>query len=208
MFPYNNNNINHNDVHIETMGETRIKMMDETGRTNEANANWDLEYNDDAYGRGGLEGEVEILENGQRNKYRLKMDNRDLAQIFSTPHERGMLNRRLMDDFQMPVRRQPFSEPFGQMTIVDERSPIMDDSLMQIAKLIQQQHPQRSRRMHIDYSSGPKNRHMHISRRKKHSTNQSPRRRKTHRRKLRIRKSSSSKRNSLRSNVPLTEINA
>lgn len=216
MFLNNNNdydNDNGNKVHIETVGETRMKMIDSSGRRNETNANWDLSYNNDAYGRGGLEGDVETLENGKRSKYRLQMDNEDLAKIFSAPQQQGMLNRRLMDDFQMPQRR-PLMEP---MMIIEEQPQIMDDSLMQIMRALQQQqqktnrhmNPQRSRRMHIDYSSGPRRSRKHRSHRIKHLINPllKTRTRTRRRRSKGIKRPSSSKRYSLRSNIPLTEIN-
>lgn len=203
-----------NKVHIETVGETRMRTSTGFGQTNETNANWNLEYNNDAYGRGGLEGDVETLENGKRNKYRLQMDNEDLSKIFSAPHEQGLLNKRLMTDFQMPMRsQQPVLEP---MMFIEERPPIMDESLMQIVKMMQQQQPrhsphQRSRRMRIDYSSGPRShRHTRAKRRRhKYLINPILRRpsRRRRRRSLRIRKPISSKRQSLRSNVPLTELN-
>ena len=211
-YDYDNANDNGNKVRIETVGETRMKMIDSSGRRNETNANWDLSYNNDAYGRGGLEGDVETLENGKRSKYRLQMDNEDLAKIFSAPQQQGMLNRRLMDDFQMP-RRRPLMEP---MMIIEEQPQIMDNSLMQIMRALQQQHktnrhmnPQRSRRMHIDYSSGPRRSHKHRSHRIKHLINPllKPRTRTRRRRSKGIKRPSSSKRYSLRSNIPLTEIN-
>jgi hypothetical protein len=203
---HNNGYNNDHKVHIETVGETRMKMMDSSGRTNETNANWDLAYNNDAYGRGGLEGDVETMENGKRNKYRLQMDNEDLAQIFSAPHRRGSLNKRLINDFQMSHRR-PFSQgplttaPLMKMMIIDDRPPIMDESLMQIMRAMQRPNiPQRSRRMRIDYSSGPKDR-------RRHPLIKKTRRRRRRSRSRGIKRPSSSKRYSLRSNIPLTEIN-
>lgn len=206
---YNDGDNNDHKVHIETVGETRMKMMDSSGRRNETNANWDLAYNNDAYGRGGLEGDVETMENGKRNKYRLQMDNKDLAQIFSAPHQRGLINKRLMEDFQMPRRRLSSqgpltTEPLMEMMVIDDRPPIIDESLMQIMRAMQRPNiPQRSRRMRIDYSSGPKDRRRNslIKRIKR------TRRKRRRSRSRGIKRPSSSKRYSLRSNIPLTEIN-
>ena len=226
-----NSMYNNGGVHIETVGETRMRMFDSDGEHDETNANWDLKYNNDAYGRGGLEGDINATENGETTKYRVQMDNRDLAQIFSAPHRQGMLGTRLANDFQMPRRRrQPL---FNDMMIVEQepsQEPVMDDSLMQLVRAMQQGtsrqgtirqgtirqiDPNRSRRMQINYSSGPRSRHK--SHRLKRmlpirGTIREPirvpirepmrRRRRTRRRRLR------SKTPSFRSNVPLTEINA
>lgn len=210
-----NNTYDNGGVHIETVGKSRMKMMDSSGAHNETNANWDLEYNNDAYGRGGLEGDVEATENGETTKYRVQMDNQDLAQIFSAPHRQGMLGTRLTNDFQMPRRRRSQQQPFGEMIIIDQdQGQVMDDSLMQLVKAMQQgtrtqgtmqqgtrtQDPNRRRRMQINYSSSPRYK--------------SRNRRMTRRRRLRRRRPSSSsssiKRQSrgFRSNLPLTEINA
>jgi len=198
-----NNMYDNGGVHIETVGKSRMKMMDSSGVHNETNANWDLEYNNDAYGRGGLEGEVEAMENGERTKYRVQMDNQDLAQIFSAPHRQGMLGTRLANDFQMPRRRrQQQQQPFGEMIFIDQgqgqdQGQVMDDSLMQLVKAMQQG-TNRRRRMQINYNSSPRYKYTPLKR--------------TRRRRLRRRRSSSSsiKRRSrgFRSNLPLTEINA
>jgi hypothetical protein len=213
-------------VHIETVGETRIKMMDGTGRSNDTSANWNLEYNNDAYGRGGLEGEVEATEDDETTRYRLEMDNNDLAQIFSAPQRQGLLNKRLMDDFQMPRRRRMMprmeesdvEEPI-KMFVMDER-PVMDDSLMQMMRAVQganrRVNPNRSRRMRIEYVSGPRHSLRHgrrSGRNRSYKWNRrnnlmNPMRRTRRRRSLRIKKPSSSEKQSFRSNLPLTEINA
>jgi hypothetical protein len=240
-----NDMYNDGGVHIETVGETRMRMFGSDGNHDETNAKWDLKYNNDAYGRGGLEGDINATENGETTKYRVQMDNRDLAQIFSAPHRQGMLGTRLANDFQMPRRRrQPI---FNDMVIVEqepeqepEQAQVMDDSLMQLVRAMQQGtsrqgtsrqgtsrqgtsrqgtsrqiDPNRSRRMQINYSSGPRRRHK--SHRLKRmlpirgpirGTISSPisrpvsGRRRTRRRRLRR------KTPSFRSNVPLTEINA
>lgn len=210
-------------VHIETVGETRMKMMDGTGRSNDTSANWNLEYNNDAYGRGGLEGDVEATEDGETTRYRLEMDNNDLAQIFSAPQRQGLLNKRLMDDFQMTRMEEPYAEEPIKLFVMDEQ-PVMDDSLMQMMRAVQganrRVNPNRSRRMRIDYVSGPRRSlRRSLSRNRNHKRNRSykwnrrnhlinPMRRTRRRRSLRIKKPSSSEKQSFRSNLPLTEINA
>ena len=202
---YYNDVYNNRGVHIETVGETRMKMTDESGDLGETSANWDLEYNNDARGRGGVDGEIEATQNGETTRYKLQMDNRDLAQLFSTPHENGMIGERLRRDFAMPRKRRV---PQQELMFTREEPQMMDESLSTIMKLMQQgqqqgQQRDRSRRMKFIYNSGPRR----SSRRMK----------RTRRRRLRTllpisrrasRKSSSHRKHSFRSNIPLTEINA
>jgi hypothetical protein len=209
MFSNKTHDYNDGIVHIETVGETNAKITDGTGEQKETNATWNLEYNNDAYGRGGLEGDVETTQNGRKLKYRLQMDNEDLAQIFSTPQMRGTLNERLENDFHMPRRRKMQSFPIDMM-IIENEQPVIDDALMQIIQSVQEQDGRRrqvpsnrSRRLRIEYNSRP--RRSHKFNRKKHSKKTT---RINHRRRRKVKKSSSSKRDSFGSNVPLTEINA
>jgi hypothetical protein len=219
---YYNNMYNNGGVHIETVGETRMKMSDESGDVGETSANWDLEYNNDERGRGGVEGEIEATQNGETTRYKLQMDNRDLAQLFSKPHENGMIGERLMSDFAMPRKRR-----VPQQEVMFIREPQMiDDSLGEIMQLVQrrQQPPKRGRSRHMKfiYNSGPTHRRRHRTRVK--STIKSPARssverftsqsmpiKRTRRQRLKkilpSRKVTSDK-HSFRSNIPLTEINA
>jgi len=200
------NNYDNGGVHIETVGETRMKMTDESGDIGETHANWDLEYNNDAHGRGGVDGEIEATQNGETTRYKLQMDNRDLAELFSTPHKNGMIGERLRSDFAMPRKRRVprqdlmFVRKEPQMM---EEPQMMDDSLNEMMRLMQQQPRRptnRSRRMKFIYNSGPRH---------------SVRRQRTTRKRLRTRvpsygrasRKSPSKKHSYRSNIPLTEIN-
>jgi hypothetical protein len=198
---------NDGGVRIETVGETRMKMSDESGDLGETSANWDLEYTNDARGRGGVDGEIEATQNGETTRYKLQMDNRDLAQLFSTPHENGMIGERLRRDFAMPRKRRV---PQQELMFMREEPQMMDESLSTIMKLMQQgqqQRQDRSRRMKFIYNSGPR-----LSSRRHRMR---PRMKRTRRHRLRTllpsmkasRKSSSHGKRSFRSNIPLTEIN-
>lgn len=185
-----------NSAHIESVGETKIQMMGPSGEMDETRANWDVVYNNDEYGRGGVEGIIEASNNGNTERYKLQMDNKDLAQLFSAPYKTGALDNRLKNDFAMPRRRRARNNIMF-ITEPEMNPQIVDNSLGELLQMMEMRgQPNRSRRINVDYLSGP------LRRRPRHVTKRRRRRHRT--RRLRRRRPVSSER---RSNIPLTEIN-
>jgi hypothetical protein len=238
MYTYNNDGV----TRMKSDGQAKIQIIDGDGRVDESNAKWGLTYNNDEYGNGGVDGVVESTKNGEKHVYQIQIPNDELYKIFSAPPQRGSLDNRLRKDFSMtsnhrmtsnrhrkhlnPVKfTEPMFETIFEPAEQGYQGDISEsDEMGELLRMIRQgtkRSPQRTRRIRINYSSGPARHSSNRSNSDRSSSSHNQRtprrarphmgRRQTNKFKRMTPKRMTPKRMTLKrsskSNLPLTEIN-
>lgn len=225
---------NLDNVYVKTVGSTTTEFADGRSHPHKTNAKWDLEYNNDGINQGGVQGTIETDQDGRKERYKLEMDNDDLARVFGMPSSKGNMLSRLQTDFEMPRRRvqqelghipiqifndEPemlFREPYQEAS---DDYPSFNDDMMLFAPMEQSFFEHRAPtimriapmrrthgRKHLLRTNPSRKRRIHIN------YSSGPARVRRHhtvkRRRTPYKKSSrKSSRTSRKSNLPLTEIN-